>query len=122
MKILLLADTEEYLEEAAEIFSSSGISVVAKMTNGNADDFHDVAEDAIMRKGYGVVIGTTPDYIEAGIELNKNSSIRAAQINSKRDLKLSAKSKPNVMIMGKESSRGAGAEACCAASGAARAR
>ncbi len=104
MKVLLLADSEEYLDDAVDIFSSSGISVVAKVTNGTAKEFSSMAEDALFKKGYNIVIGNIPDYIEAGIELNKNQGVRAAQINSKRDLKLSEKSKPNVMIFGSDMS------------------
>ncbi len=98
MKILLLGSSDEYLEDVIDILSSEGISVVAKVITGNTDEFCGIAEEAVLKKGYDVVIGAADNYITAGIELNKHSGIRAAAINSKRDIRLSMKSRPNVVI------------------------
>ncbi|MCL5427619.1 MAG: hypothetical protein M1321_00335 [Candidatus Marsarchaeota archaeon] len=103
MKILLLsAGSDDFTEEAMEIFSESGIGVIAKPATGGTREFCNAAEDAILRRGYDLVIGNADDYISVGIELNKNRGIRAAAINSKRDLRISLVSKPNVMIVNED--------------------
>jgi ribose 5-phosphate isomerase RpiB len=104
MKILVLGSSDDYLDDAIDAFSNAGVGTVGKVLSGGLSEFCSAVEDAIIKKGYDIVIGSSSDYIAAGIELNRHTQIRAAVINSKQDINAASKNRINVFLISGDSS------------------
>ena len=99
MKILVLGSSDDYIDGVVDVFSSAGIGTVGKVVPEGGEAFCNAVEEAILNRGYDAVVGSTEDYINATIELNKNNRIRAVSVRSRQELVLSRASNPNVFII-----------------------
>lgn len=99
MKIFALSNLDGSADQLMDLLSDVNGSVIAKEIAGGADEFCASASEALLHKGYDLVIGVTNDYIAADMKLNKYKDIRAAVCGSKQELYIANKLNPNVILL-----------------------
>ncbi len=95
MKVYLIGDQKDAIEDAAEALSEKGFGVIAKEVR-DEEQLSKEVEDSI-KNGYVFVIAKDP--IKANISLNKIDEISAAQCNGKYDVELAKYNNVNVIII-----------------------
>jgi ribose 5-phosphate isomerase RpiB len=95
LKVYLIGDQKDAIEDAAEELSEKGLGVIAKEVK-DEEELSKEVEDSI-KNGYVFVIVKDP--IKANISLNKINEINAAQCNGKYDVELAKYNNVNVIII-----------------------
>ncbi|MEM0200982.1 MAG: RpiB/LacA/LacB family sugar-phosphate isomerase [Candidatus Micrarchaeaceae archaeon] len=101
MKILVIGQGEQ-LENTVDFFSEINFGVVGKSLNH--DDVSGITKTIIesLEKGYGLVVAYVNDGIGAGISLNRDKRIRAANCSTELDISLAKKNNVNVILLSTE--------------------
>jgi ribose 5-phosphate isomerase RpiB len=97
LKVYIIGDASEDIEDAVSILENKNISVIAK----EASDFKQLSnyiEDTVS-KGDSRIIIIVKDPLQSSISLNKSSSINAALCSTSDDVALAYKSGANAIIL-----------------------
>lgn len=97
MKVYIIGDASEDIEDAVSILENKNISVIAKEVS-DFKQLSDYIEDTVS-KGDSRIIIIVKDPMQSSISLNKSSSINAALCSTSSDVALAYKSGANAIIL-----------------------